>query len=117
VAKIFGYSMIHLTKLFGNYRRIVLLRNQQIYKVHSAKKYINKFIIFQLNKDPSVWLDGARPPLRYVSECIQIKIVESCISLATKLFSDTNCQIVLCRESYDFKIFNIIFTTLYFLQN
>jgi hypothetical protein len=93
--------MIPHAKLFGNYRRIVLLRNQQIYKVHSAKKYINKYIIFQgvLNKDPTVWLDGARPPLRYVSECIQIKIVESCISLARKLFSDTNCQIVLCGES------------------
>ncbi len=47
----------------------------QIYTVDSAKKYVSKYIIFKggfasqevLNEDPTVWLEEAKPPLRYLS--------------------------------------------------
>ncbi len=49
------------------------------------KKYVSKYVIFPagfagqrvLSKDPTVWLDEARPPLGYVSKYIEIKITES----------------------------------------
>jgi hypothetical protein len=48
----------------------------------------NKYIIFLLGftgqwvlyKDPTIWLDEARPPPRYISKHIKIKIAESYIS-------------------------------------
>jgi hypothetical protein len=66
----------------------IIVRNQQIYMVDSAKKYVYKYIIFLsgfisqsvLNKDPTVWLDGASPPPRNISKYIKIIIAESCIN-------------------------------------
>ncbi len=47
----------------------MLSQNQQIYKVDSAENKSSKFIIFVglvvLNKDPTVWLDEARPPKKH----------------------------------------------------
>ncbi len=54
----------------------------------SEKKHFSKYIIFMasfagqgvLNKDPTVCPHGARPPPRYVSKYIEIKIAESYIN-------------------------------------
>jgi hypothetical protein len=63
-------SMIAFTKLLTNIRQIVLLRNQQINMVDLVKNEI-RFQVFHfssrlcsqeaINKNPTVWLDGARP--------------------------------------------------------
>ncbi len=56
-----------------------------------------------LNKDPTSWLDGARPPPRYISKYIWIKIATLYISdiwFGDKLLSDGDCQIILCGELY-----------------
>jgi hypothetical protein len=43
-----------------------------------------------LNKDPTVWLDGARHPLRLISKNIRIKNVIHNIQFATKQGTDGN---------------------------
>jgi hypothetical protein len=60
-----------------------MLGNQQIFQ-DSVKKYVSKYIIFPagfvsqevLNRDPTVWLDRARLPQRYICKYIKIKIPE-----------------------------------------
>ncbi len=50
--------------------------SENLLQVDSVKKYVSKFIIFLvgfaskgvLNKDPTIWLDGARSPKRYISK-------------------------------------------------
>ncbi len=65
--------------LFGINQQIVLAGNMQIYMVDLVEKYIFKKVIFPayfacqgLNQDPNVWLDGTRPPPRYISKYITI---------------------------------------------
>ncbi len=64
----------------------------------SAKKHVSNISFFCSKKDPTIWLDGARPHQRYICKYIKIKIAD-CISmiydLATKQFSDGKCLIVL----------------------
>ncbi len=68
--------MIPRTILFGDNCQTVLMVSENLLQLDSVKKYVSKFIIFPagfaskgvLNKDPTVWLDGARSPKRYISK-------------------------------------------------
>jgi hypothetical protein len=77
--------MISRTKLFGDNQQIVLSGNRQIYIGDSGGKIcfqVNHFFPDSftgqgvLNLDPNVWLHRARPPSRYNSMYIKIKIDE-----------------------------------------
>ncbi len=56
--------------------------NQQIYMAELAKNMFQASFSRQrvLIKDPTVWLDGARPPQRYIYKYMKIKIAESYIN-------------------------------------
>jgi hypothetical protein len=68
--------MIPRTILFGDNRQTVLTGSENLQQLDSVKKYVSKFIILLagfagkgvLNKDPTIWLDGARSPPKYISK-------------------------------------------------
>jgi len=75
--KLNGQSTIPRTKLFGNGHQRVLSGN-----LHGgfSKKTTFESTLCQsgiLNKDPTIWLDGARQPPTYISKHIKVKIIES----------------------------------------
>jgi hypothetical protein len=58
------------------------LESANLHRGFSKKKYISKYTVYSagfasqqvLNKYPTVWLDGTRPPPRYISKYIKINI-------------------------------------------
>jgi hypothetical protein len=68
--------MIPRTILFGDNCQTVLTGSENLLQLDSVKKYVSKYIIFLagfaskgvLDEDPTVWLDGARLPKRYISK-------------------------------------------------
>ncbi len=67
-----------------------------VYHIYTGK--LNKLARGVLNQDLTVWQGGARPPSRYISKYIKLKLlkpVSMIFNLATKLFSNRNLQIVI----------------------
>ncbi len=85
--------------------------------VDSVKKYVSKYNILLvafagkgvLIKDPTVWLDGAKPPQRYICKYIKILIAQLCIN--DIWFGDNTIQ---RRKSPNSFVLEIVLQWLYY---
>jgi hypothetical protein len=112
------YITIPHTKLFGNNHQRVFIVGEsvdlyggcgtkicfQVY--HFSSQLCQPGCVY---KDPTVWIDGARLPPKYICKYIKIKYAELHIkiyNLVAKLFSNGNCQIVFNWRSYSYEYHN-----------